>query len=139
MVRAARIALEQAAKQWEQARHRLAELEHSLAQARAAFAATPVRRLPSAELRLQAAALSTWAERVRQGGAAVENLAAEVTLRAQQHEKARADWLACVARLQAAELHDARERREQRRLRSQRERAYDDEARDRFASATRVK
>ena len=43
----------------------------------------------------------------------------------------------CVARREAAELHESAERREQRRQRDRRERAIEEDARDRVLSATR--
>ncbi len=43
----------------------------------------------------------------------------------------------CVARREAAELHESAERREQRRQRERRERATEEDARDRVLSATR--
>ncbi len=55
----------------------------------------------------------------------------------QQVEELQRHLRLCVARREAAELHEAAERREQRRLRDRRERASEEDARDRILSTQR--
>ena len=61
----------------------------------------------------------------------------QTTAQRQQIEELQRHLRLCVARREAAELHDAAERREQRRLRDRRERAIEEDARDRILSTQR--
>lgn len=134
-MRAARAQLEQRRLRLEQARLRLRDSEQALGTARAAARQRDSGSLPAAELQRQADELRLRAEAVRQGLAMVAGCESEVVAALQALEACRAEWLKCRARREAAELHEELERREQRRMRAGRERAHEDEARDRFAIA----
>jgi hypothetical protein len=135
-LRACRGELELGQRQLESARRRLLDEETQRTRARTGQGRRETR--PAVELLREAMALSRRGRTIEELRAEVRQLEAELVLRGQRLEKARRQLLACVARREAAELHEALERREQRRLRTQRERAHDDEARDRFA-LSRVK
>ena len=129
-LRSARGELQLGHRQLERLRRNLAAAKQALTAARAAQLAG---QLPAALLDREAAALARKAQAGRSGQRAVEDAQGELERLVREHEQARTRLLACVAKREAAELHEALERREQRRLRGQRERAHDDEARDRFA------
>jgi hypothetical protein len=135
-MRAVRGEVELAQRQLEYARRRLLEAEREQAQARTAQRRRETR--PALELWRESSSLLRKAQALVQLRADVRRLEAEVLLRGQRLEQRRSQLLACVARREAAELHEALERREQKRLRTQRDRMHDDEARDRFA-LSRVK
>lgn len=128
--------LERAQWQLEQARRSLVDAEQQLQRARAGQG--PQRIEAAAQLQRESIGLCRKAEAVRQKRLAVERAAVEAGHVVERLEQHRAALLACMARREAAELHEALERREQKRLRATRERSHDDEARDRFA-LTRVK
>lgn len=136
-MRQARSQLEQARLRLEQLRLRLLDCEQALLTARAGARQlhTHMGSLPAADLQRQAEALRGRAEAVRQGQAAVLQCESEAAACLHKLEARRADWLQCIARREAAELHETLERRDQRRMRAQRERSHEDEARDRFAIA----
>lgn len=130
-MRAARGELELAQRQLEYTRRRLLEAETDRTRARSLQGRRETR--PAVDLLRQSAELSRRARAIETLRSEVRRLEAELTLRGQKLELHRSQLLACVARREAAELHEALERREQKRLRTQRERTHDDEARDRFA------
>lgn len=132
---AARAQLELARQEQELEKKRLVQAEQALLQARVAARAHGRYAQAAAALGHEADWMAMLASKVRKQHLEAERAAAEVAALAQELEQRRAAWKSCLARREAAELHDALERREQRRLRAQRERSQDDEARDRFAMA----
>ena len=130
--------LELAQAQAERAQRELGVAELALAQGRAAQRQRGISATPAAQLDRESAGLLRKAEAVRRRRVELERATAEVSSRLERLELQRARLLSCVARREAAELHEALERREERRQRAQRERSHDDEARDRFA-LSRVK
>lgn len=135
-MRAARGELELTQRQVEYTRRRLLEAE--AARTRARTLQGRQQTCPAVELWRQSAELARRGQSIEALRGELKRLEAELTSRGRKLEQQRSQLLSCVARREAAELHEALERREQKRLRSQRERAHDDEARDRFA-LSRVK
>ena len=132
-MRAVRAQLEFARQTLEKARQALAEAEQQFLRAQTAEKHEPIGPLPALQFAQQAEARRAKASEVRQRRVTAEQAAALVGAQAALLEQHRASWLACVARREAAELYASLERREQRRARAARERAHDDEARQRFA------
>jgi hypothetical protein len=138
-LRTARSQVERTRLELQRARALIFTAEKQLADARATARSLAFTARSAFQLGCESDDLLAKAEQVRLRTSATVTLATELSLRTQQFEQARTDWLSCVARREAAELHDARERREQRRTRAQRERGHEGEAQHRFAGAVRVK
>jgi hypothetical protein len=133
-----RAAVERAKADSAERSRQAAGAEQALLQARSA-ARTVSGPQRAGDLFRQSVALQKLADDLLRCQAAVAAAKSELASQLKQLAHWRAEWLSCVARREAAELHEARLRREQQRSQREHEARHDDEVRQRFASAARLK
>lgn len=143
-----RAQLERARRSEAQAQQRVVLCEQQLAQRTAGQRAVtgPAPDRGAVPRALPAAALGGLSDAVRVARAQRAELArqhkaelAQVTRLAREVERLEELWRLAVARREAAERHEEEQRRAERRARMLQQRAHEDEARERFASARRTR
>jgi hypothetical protein len=139
--REARRQLEAARAQLERGRRRELLLQERLWQAEQALAAReergPAPRQPAGRLASEQATRERLREALRRGAAELAEATALEQGTVRQVEQARERLLLCIARREAAELHEATERRERVRFRARRAAALEEELAGRQAGRPR--
>lgn len=132
---AAKAELERAKLSEQQAAQRRQQFAHSLSVEEQIARAT--RTTTVADLSMQSQRLTALRDQLRDAASDEAEQAQQISELRKRLEEIKRHLRLCVARREAAELHEAAERREMRRQRERRERAIEEDARDRVLSATR--
>ncbi len=133
LLRAAKTQCELAQQALERTSRQCLEFAQSLQQARTSARTTLIGLKSAAQLAQAADGLLYGAAKLRAFQDAVTRATAEVAAWGRTLEQRRTQWLSARARREAAELYESLERREQRRIRAQREHLHEAEAGARFA------